>query len=374
MRPRVVPARSGETKMPLCAGRRRPLGSSGVRPGNSDGLERAQRRSFAGCTEHASRERTGAGSQGGTVPGYDRSRRYPPRGVWFGLFLAAMSLRAAAAQDVLDEATRRQLNDPVTLAAERVTHWIGPDGHWVHLWGNVSVLHGSLPVVRAREAVVRISDESTEFEKIKLVEVYAEGITRPAREDSPQQRAGRASLRTSELRLTRFGGSVSEAKTPPWQLQIIKRSGLREKKPARPVPARRDRDQDSSSIDSHLDALIRRPVTKPGPSAGARASVAVIPTQAIVRNQSDDPAPPLVSSPPVKPGPPAANARSQPVWGTQARRDGTAGRGGLGWPINWCDAGRAGCGANGRPASAADGDAASAADQHAAAHHRPASD
>ncbi len=123
------------------------------------------------------------------MPGYDRSRRYPPRGVWFGLVLAAISLRAVAAQDALDEATRRQLRDPVALAADRVTHWNGPDGHWVHLWGNVSVLHGSRPVVRAREAVVRISEESTEFEKIKLVEVYAEGLVRPAREDSPPQRA-----------------------------------------------------------------------------------------------------------------------------------------------------------------------------------------
>jgi hypothetical protein len=251
------------------------------------------------------------------VPGYDRSRRYPPRGVWFGLVLAAISLRAVAAQDGLDEATRRKLNDPVALAADRVSHWNGPDGHWVHLWGNVSVLHGSEPVVRAREAVVRISDQSMEFETIKLVEVYAEGVARPAREDlPPSQTTGRAAVRTSVIRLNSFGPTgPSEIKNPPWQLQIIKRSGLREKKPARPASVRREKDHESSSIDSHLEALTQRGVTrKAGSSAATRQAVPIIPTQAIVRNQSDDPVPTLLPSPDVKPGRPATTAQSsQPV-------------------------------------------------------------
>jgi hypothetical protein len=245
------------------------------------------------------------------VRGYDRSRRYPPRGVWLGLVLTAISLRALAAQDVLDDATRRRLNDPISLAGDRVTQWTGPDGHWVHLWGNVSVLHGPEPVLRAREAVVRISDASTEFEKIKLVEVYAEGLLRPAREGSPSQGTGRAAVRTSEIRLTCFQPTgVSEARNPPWQLQIIKRSGLRGKMPARAVPARREKDQDSSLIDSHLEALSRRSANKARSSAAGREKVPIIPTQAIVRNQSDDPLPTLLSSPDVKPEPPAASART----------------------------------------------------------------
>ena len=84
--------------------------------------------------------------------GDDRSCRYPPRGVWLGLILATMAVRAVAAQDGLDEATTRRLKDPVSLAADRVTHWKGPDGQqWVHLWGNAAILHGPDAVVRARK-------------------------------------------------------------------------------------------------------------------------------------------------------------------------------------------------------------------------------
>ena len=56
--------------------------------------------------------------------------------------------------------------------------------------------------------------------------------------------------------------------------------------------------------------------------------MAVIPTQAIVRNQSEDPVPPLVSSPPVKPGPPAASAQASqsgaPKRDTMIQRAGAA--------------------------------------------------
>ena len=75
-----------------------------------------------------------------------------------------MTVRAVVAQDALDDETTRRLKDPVSLAADRVTHWNGPDGHWVHFWGNARFCTG--PDRRAREAVVRINDASTEFEKI----------------------------------------------------------------------------------------------------------------------------------------------------------------------------------------------------------------
>ncbi len=123
--------------------------------------------------------------------GGDRSCRIPPRGVWLLLFLSTMTVRALAQEAPEDEA-RRRLSDPVSLAADRVTHWKGPDGErWVHLWGNAAILEGPVAVIRAREAVVRISDESTEFDKVKRLEVYAEGQVRSARLDDPPRAAPR---------------------------------------------------------------------------------------------------------------------------------------------------------------------------------------
>ena len=63
-------------------------------------------RSYAGRTERKTRERMRAGSQGGTVPGYDRSRRYPPRGVWFGLVLVATAVPQPAGRRRMRSTTR----------------------------------------------------------------------------------------------------------------------------------------------------------------------------------------------------------------------------------------------------------------------------
>ena len=46
------------------------------------------------------------------VRGDDRSSRYPPRGVWFGLILAAGTVRALLAQDVPDEDDRAHSRTP----------------------------------------------------------------------------------------------------------------------------------------------------------------------------------------------------------------------------------------------------------------------
>ena len=109
--------------------------------------------------------------------GDDRSSRYPPRGVWFGLILAVGTVRALLAQDVPAEDDPRRLADPVVLAANRVTQWKAAGAIWVRLVGDASVLQ---PVdgVRAREAIVRITDASSGVEKISRVEVYAEGDVR----------------------------------------------------------------------------------------------------------------------------------------------------------------------------------------------------
>ncbi len=229
--------------------------------------------------------------------GDDRSCRYPPRGAWFGVIVLAMTVRAVAAQDALDDETMRRLKDPVSLTADRVTHWDGPDGHWVHLWGNAAALHGPKTVVRAREAVVRINDASTEFDKIFLVEVYAEGEGRSARDGGQAQAVARAVVRTSKIGLKSYQpGGVTEVKDPPWQSHIIRRSGFREKKAVSAVPSRRENTKDPSPIDSRLEILTRRAAAKSAQPAPSREITTVVPTQAVVRNQSDDLVPSLLSS------------------------------------------------------------------------------
>ena len=74
--------------------------------------------------------------------GADQPSRYPPRGVWFGLILAAWGVRTLAAQSVSDSATR-QSTDPLVLSAERVWQWSGADGQYVYLSGAASVLQGT---------------------------------------------------------------------------------------------------------------------------------------------------------------------------------------------------------------------------------------
>ena len=65
-----------------------------------------------------------------------------------------------------------------------MTHWEAPDGRWVLLQSDSSVLQG----VRRhppREAVVRIVDVSTDADKILQVDVYAEGQVRIVGDDNP---------------------------------------------------------------------------------------------------------------------------------------------------------------------------------------------
>ena len=102
-----------------------------------------------------------AGSQGGTVRGDDRSCRYPPRGVWFGLILTAMTVRALVAQD----APRRRNHAPAQGpglagcrsrdALERARRRLGSP------LGQCRRLARARDRCARREAIVRISDEST---------------------------------------------------------------------------------------------------------------------------------------------------------------------------------------------------------------------
>ena len=164
--------------------------------------------------------------------GDDRSSRYPPRGVWFGLILAAGTVRALLAQDVPAEDDSRRLADPVVLAANRVTQWQAAGAIWVRLAGQASVLQ---PVdgIRAgcassgspttRPASKRLDEwKSTPRETCayRVPRVQPTGVSRRV----PDDRGASSSVMIGRRRLT-----VSD---PPWDLAIIRRSGFLAAKPA----------------------------------------------------------------------------------------------------------------------------------------------
>jgi hypothetical protein len=170
------------------------------------------------------------------VRGDDRCSRYPPRGVWFGLILAAGTVRALLAQDVHEEETARRLADPVVLAADHVTQWKAADAIWVRLAGNSSVLHG-VEGARGKEAVVRIVDTSEGAETIKQVEVYAEGDVRLSGANHVARPSYRGLFRTTEVQLKSYDAAGPQtARVPPWDLMLIRRSGLLGRKPADAAP------------------------------------------------------------------------------------------------------------------------------------------
>jgi hypothetical protein len=160
------------------------------------------------------------------VRGDDRSSRYPPRGVWFGLILAVGTVRALSAQDVPAEDDPRRLADPVVLAANRVTQWQTAGASWVRLVGDASVLQ-AVDGVRAREAIVRITDGASGVDKIQQVEVYAEGDVRLSGAATSTLPAYRGAFRTTECQLKCYdAGRPQTVNSPPWDLSIIRRSGF----------------------------------------------------------------------------------------------------------------------------------------------------
>jgi hypothetical protein len=225
------------------------------------------------------------------VRGDDRSSRYPPGGVWFGLILAVGIVRAATAQDDPEAEKTRRLADPVVLAANRVTQWKASDGIWVRLAGDASVLQG-VEGVRAREAVVRIVDVSSGGEKISQVEVYAEGQVRVTGSNNSGRPSYRGVLRTAEVQLRSYdpAGPKTE-KVPPSDLAIIRRSSLRAPKPiggeqtatrGEPLPARGPAENPSLPLAS-ADASASgagpigatqavAPTSQPPPDAGSAAT------------------------------------------------------------------------------------------------------
>jgi hypothetical protein len=188
--------------------------------------------------------------------------------VWFGLILATGVVRAAFGQETPEERAARRQSEPITLAANRVTRWDGPDGHWVLLQDGSSVLQG-VSGFRAREALVRVSDVSTDLEKISQLDVYAEGQVRIQGDNDLPRSAFRTVFRSVEVSLKCYDpAGVAALKTAPSRLPIIQRSGFLAPKPAAVKPP-----------EAQPDFL----------SAPLNTSPPVIATQAIVPNAQGSP-------------------------------------------------------------------------------------
>ena len=145
---------------------------------------------------------TSVRSLGGTVRGDDQPSRYPPRGVWFGLILAACTVRALAAQEATDAAPRDP-GEPLVLSADRVWEWRGADGQYLYLSGHASALQGT-DGLRAARAVCRIVNVSTGGDPLYEVEVYAEGDVRHTARSTGPQPSDRAIVRAPLVKMEAY--------------------------------------------------------------------------------------------------------------------------------------------------------------------------
>jgi hypothetical protein len=145
-----------------------------------------------------------------------------------GFVVALGTSHALLAQDAKRAAGARPPSDPVVLRAHRVAPWDGPDGRWVFLSGDATVLQGAL-ALRAHEAVVRIrvADRPSQGAKISLVEVYAEGQVRVSGSRDPAEHY-RTAFRTAQdvqLKPYRDAGLV-RLPGSPLRMGIVRRSGF----------------------------------------------------------------------------------------------------------------------------------------------------
>ncbi len=157
--------------------------------------------------------------------GDDQPSRYPPRGVWFGLILAAGFAGILFGQDAPDPAGTSTPTDPVMVSAQRVWRWAGPDGYYLYLHGESAALQG-VDGIRSREAVARIVPISGGDDPLYQVEVYAEGEVRDTRRGGPPLPRYRTAFRASKVEMTAYrSNGLTELSKPPPPFAILQRSG-----------------------------------------------------------------------------------------------------------------------------------------------------
>ncbi len=169
--------------------------------------------------------------------GDDQPSRYPPRGVWFGLIIAAWCAGVTLAQDNPDTAWSRSATDPLVLSAQRLWRWVGTDGYdYVYLAGKSCSLQGA-DGLRSSYAVVRIVPLSQGEQPRYQIDVFAEDDVPDAGRKAraiPHQRA-RFQATKVEMEAYPPRGEITEFKTPPQPFGILQRSGfLATRKPTAP--------------------------------------------------------------------------------------------------------------------------------------------
>ena len=161
------------------------------------------------------------------MPGDAKASRRGSRGLWPGVWLAVLCSGGLRASDEPSSSALRAQDQDVVLSARRVLPWDGPDGRWVWLAGDV-VLSQNGQSLRANEAVARIRElTNAGSAKSRRVDIYAEWTTKTAPgKTSPASR--RLVLQTAgDVRLEpREAGGLLKPSGSPWQLAIVRRSGL----------------------------------------------------------------------------------------------------------------------------------------------------
>jgi hypothetical protein len=249
------------------------------------------------------------------VRGDDQPSRYPPRGVWFGLILAAGFAGVLLGQDAPDPSGASTPTDPVVFSAQQVWRWVGADGYYLYMYGKSAALQG-VDGIRSREAIARIVQLAAGDDPLYQVEVYAEGEVRDSRHGGPPLPRARTAFRASKVEMAAYlSKGLTELAEPPPTFAILQRSGfVRTTKTGtkRPAPAVQPPPQlgtvyaspraQSSSQQGRAHPAEDSPIpSPPGPSQSAGPVVEPSPTGFTQTNPTDQASAPGLNGPKVDP-------------------------------------------------------------------------
>ncbi len=203
-----------------------------------------ERRSIAVWPGKAVRSETLGRTLGGTVREHDQPRFHTRTCLWLSLIFALALPFASLAQE--QAAPEIQVSaDPIELAAQRVQVWETPGVKWAILSGEAAVIQAG-DGLRARAAVVRLTELPLDDGKGYQAEIYAEGEVRVSGQAQPPRSRLRTVLRTrKQVQLNSYSRNGLTQKEPPSDLLILRRSGFVLPQPAaagrraaRPEPQR----------------------------------------------------------------------------------------------------------------------------------------
>ena len=221
--------------------------------------------------------------------GDDQPSRYPPRGVWFGLFIAAWFAGVAPGQDSPDPlAGARSQNDPLVFSAERLWRWTEADGcYYLYLSGNSAALQG-VDGVRARAVVAQIKTLSAGDEPLYRVEIYAEGDVQDTGKAGKPLARYRTSYQVAKVEMETYDpDGLKVLSTPPPPFGLLQRSGLLSRKASPKAAEAAVNQPPQAEAGSHIQPPISPRPTTPRQGPGSNRD---IPTAAAPNTQAEPPA------------------------------------------------------------------------------------